>query len=304
MVAFILGLMIAAGAGAHEEAQAGPADNVPLLAGPVVEDAAPAKSLIHFGADGRLVALENREEIEAVELLDLIPAEREPVDQYIRLRLADVTAGGIRRIPLILELREAIAGGSDERVEEVLERYGASREIWKTRPEEVISSALPERARADYVRLIAEYREAWIAEKSRESMSERATLLARLEREKKIADIERPAQASAAQARERFERISRRLDLTSEQEGMLQTLLQEYATNSDFNPRPRDGLKLLADMFGVLTWEQRLELRKYLKEERGDDRFRPLRDAPKGTGMAAGVPVMLLSIRRKRRRIA
>lgn len=134
-------------------------------------------------------------------------------------------------------------------------------------------------------------------------MADRATLLAQLEREKKIAEIQRPAEASAKQARERFETISRRLDLTSEQEGTLRTLLQEYATNSNFNPRPRDGLKLLADMFGVLTWGQRLKLRKYLNEERGDNRFRPLRDAPKGTGIAAGVPVMLLSVRRKRRRI-
>ncbi|MBX3388577.1 MAG: hypothetical protein KF691_03885 [Phycisphaeraceae bacterium] len=301
MVALILGLMVAVSVATPAPKQV--AEDAPLLAGPAVKDAAPAKTLVHFGADGRLIALENREEIEAVELLGLSDAEREPIDQYIRLRLADVTAGGIRRIPFILGLREVIASGSDERIDDVLKRFGAHREIWKTSPEEVISKALPERARREYARLIEQYREAWIAEKSRESKSDRATLLARLEREKKIADIERPAQASAAQARERFERISRRLDLTSEQEGKLQTLLQEYATNSNFNPRPRDGLKLLADMFGVLTWEQRLELRRYLQEERGEARFRPLRDAPKGAGMAAGVPVMLLSFRRKRRRI-
>lgn len=301
MVALILGLMVVVSAAAPAPKHL--AKDSPLLAGPAVEDAAPVKTLVHFGADGRLIPLENREEIEAVDLLDLSAAEREPIDRYIRLRIADVTAGGIRRIPLILELQEAIASGLDERTDDVLERYGAHREIWKTRPEEVISRALPERARPEYVRLIERYRESWIAEKSRDSMSDRATLLARLEREKKIAEIQRPAEASAKQARERFEKISRRLDLTSEQEGTLRTLLQEYATNSNFNPRPRDGLKLLADMFGVLTWGQRLELRKYLNEERGDDRFRPLRDAPKGTGIAAGVPVMLLWVRRKRRRI-
>lgn len=301
MVALILGLMVVVSAAAPAPKHL--AEDSPLLAGPAVEDSAPVKTLVHFGADGRLIPLENREEIEAVDLLDLSAAEREPIDRYIRLRIADVTAGGIRRIPLILELQEAISSGLDERTDEVLERYGAHREIWKTRPEEVISRALPERARPEYIRLIERYRESWIADKSRDSMSDRATLFARFEREKKIAEIQRPAEASAKQARERFEKVSRRLDLTNEQEGRLRTLLQEYATNSNFNPRPRDGLKLLADMFTVLTWGQRLELRKYLNEERGDDRFRPLRDAPKGKGIAAGAPVMLLSVRRKRRRI-
>lgn len=301
MLAFVLGLMVVA-AGANEVRRS-EAEAAPLLAGPMVKEAAPTKTLVRFGADGRLIALENREEFEAIELLDLNEMERESVDSYIRLRLADVTAGGIRRIPLLLELQEAIASGSDERVDGVLERYGAHREVWTTEPEEVIAAALPEWKRIEYAKLVAQYREAWVSEKSRETTADRGTLLAQLEREKKIADIQRPAEASLSQARRRFDAISRRLELTNEQEGKLRTLLQEYATNSNFNPRPRDGLKLLADMFGVLTWGQRLELRKYLNEERGGDRFRPLRDAPKGTGLAAGVPLTLLAIRRKRRRI-
>ncbi len=107
-------------------------------------------------------------------------------------------------------------------------------------------------------------------------------------------------EARLAQARERFEAISRRLDLTTDQEGRLQTLVQEYATNTNFQPKGRDGLKLLSDMFGVLTWEQRVEMAKYLREQRAGERFRPLRDAPKGSGMAAGIPILMLATRRKR----
>ncbi|MBS0190342.1 MAG: hypothetical protein U0573_05485 [Phycisphaerales bacterium] len=304
MFALIFGLMIALGGAAAGTEETGSrndsAGGGALLAGPVVEVAAPARTLVHFGADGRLLTLETREEIAAIELLDFTGPEREAVDRYIRSRLVDVTAGGIRRIPLLLELQEAIASGSDGRIDEVLGRYAVHRDIWNSNPEEVLRAALPERLRDQYARLISEYREAWIAEHS--SMADRQVLLARLERENRIAEIQKPAEASAERARERFEKISRRLDLTTEQEGKLQTLLQQFATNSNFNPRPRDRLKLLADMFGVLTWKQRLELRSYLLEERGGERFRPPRDAPKATGMVAGIPLMLWAIRRKRPR--
>ena len=281
------------------------ADEPALLAGPRVEEKAAKPTLVHFGADGRLLAIDDREEIAAIELLGLSDVEHAPLDQLIRLRLADVMSGGLKRIPLVLELQEATASGEAAKIDDVLMRYARNRPIWgnKVALAQVVEDALPERVRAEYRRLVSEYQDAWVAMKSRESMKAREELLADLEREKRIADIRRPTEARLEEARARFEAISKRLDLTTEQQGKLLTLVQEYATNTNYRPSGRDGLKLLRDMFSVLTWEQRVEMAKYFREQRTGERFRPLRDAPKGTGMAAGVPLLMLAVRRKRRPI-
>jgi len=303
MLAVLLAIHVAVLGG--EVNGASSADGPALLAGPRVEERAAAKTLVRFGADGRLLAIDDREEIEAIDLLGLSEAEREPLDRLIRLRLADVMSGGLKRIPLVLELQEATASGEAGKIDDVLMRYARNRPIWgnKIALVQVVEDALPERARPEYRRLVNEYQDAWVVMKSRESMKSREELLADLEREKRIADIRRPTEARLAQARERFEAISIRLDLTSDQQGRLQTLVQEYATNTNYQPKDRDGLKLLSDMFGVLTWEQRVEMGKYLREQRTGERFKPLRDAPKGSGMAAGIPIVMLAARRRRTRI-
>ncbi|MGH7242533.1 MAG: hypothetical protein ACREJD_03855 [Phycisphaerales bacterium] len=302
MLVLLMALMVTAGGDPVTAGRPADPDTGALLAGPTVRQQQSRPTLVHNGADGRLLALEDREEFAAVDLLGLNAEEREPIDRYIRLRLADVMSGGLRRIPLVLELHGAIASGDDAKIDSVLDRYAKNRPIWagKQTPEEVVEHALPERVRAEYRRLVEEYRDAWIAFKSRGSMKGRDELLADFEREKRIADIRRPTDATLEQARSRFEAISRRLDLTTDQEGKLRTLIQEYATNTNYQPKGRDGLKLLSDMFSVLTWEQRVEMAKYLREQRTGERFRPIKDAPKGTGMAAGVPILLLATRRKR----
>lgn len=283
----------------------GHADEPALLAGPRVEAADRRVSLVKIGADGTLAALEDREEIAAVDLLRLTPKERDPIDRLVRLRVSEVMSGGLGKIPLLLELQEAIASGEDEKVDEVLTRFGTTRPTWANPKalDEIIEGALPERERGKYRAMVDEYRAAWLNEKRgmmRDGASD-AALLAKLEREKKLADIRRPTDAALVQSRERFEKIGRRLELTSEQEGRIQTLIQEYATGTNFSPKPRDGLKLLGDLFGVLTWKQRAEMVRYLREENPKPRWRPLRDSPQGTLMAAGVPVMLIAGRRRRR---
>lgn len=304
MLAFLLGIQVViASGGVPGAVGAEPADKPALLAGPRVEERASAPTLVHFGADGRLLALDDREEIMAIELLGLSDAERAPLDQLVRLRLADVMSGGLKRIPLVLELQEATASGDDAKIDDVLMRYARNRPIWgnKVALDVVVEDALPPRVRAEYRRLVTEYQDAWVAMRARESMKGREELLAALEREKRIADIRRPTEARLSQARERFEAISKRLDLTTDQEGKLRTLVQEYATNTNYRPTGRDGLKLLSDMFSVLTWEQRVEMAKYLREQRTGERFRPLKDAPKGTGIAAGMPIAFAFARRKRK---
>lgn len=300
MLAILLGLLVLTGG----DGNIGRSDGA-LLAGPRVQERAQPSTLAHYGADGRLLALDDREEIVAINLLGLSEAEREPLDQLVRMRLADVMSGGLRRIPLVLELQEATASGEETKIDDVLMRYARNRPIWGNPIAlvQVVEEALPERVRAEYRRLVNEYRDAWVAIKSRESMKGREELIADLEREKRIADIRRPTEARLTQARAQFDMISKRLDLTTDQEGKLRTLVQEYATNTNYRPSGRDGLKLLQDMFSVLTWEQRVEMAKYLREQRTGERFRPLRDAPKGTGVAAGLPILMLATRRKRRPI-
>ena len=327
-IATILGLMgsaVGIAASAH-------GDEPRLLAGPKVDVPDRRVSLVKVGPDGMLASLEDREEIVAVDLLRLTPAERDPIDRLIRLRVAEVMSGGLGKIPILLELQEAIASGEDAKVDDVLQRFGATRPTWAnpTPLDEIIEAALPEHARSDYRTIVDEYRAAWLDQhrgmnreldlnrgrglpgpaRSPDAMSadvdavaaSDAALLLKLEREKKLADIRRPTDASLAQARERFEKIGRRLELTPEQEGRIQTLIQEYATGTNFKPKPRDGLKLLSDLFGVLTWKQRAEMVRYLREENPKQRWRPLRDSPQGTLMAAGVPVLLVVSRRKRKR--
>lgn len=327
-IAAILGLMGSAASLAAVAAEL--AEEPGLLAGPKV--AAPDRrvSLVKIGPDGMLAALEDREEIVALDLLRLTPEERDPIERLIRLRVAEVMSGGLGKIPILLELQEAIASGEDTKVDAVLERFGATRPTWAnpTALDVLIEGALPERTRAAYRTIVDEYRAAWLEQqRSGDAALARGrglpdpdakpdpmttpadaesdvALLAKLEREKKLADIRRPTDAALAQARERFEKIGRRLELTPEQEGRIQTLIQEYATGTNFKPKPRDGLKLLGDLFGVLTWKQRAEMVRYLREQNPRPRWRPLRDSPQGTLMAAGVPVMLVVGRRKRKRRA
>lgn len=307
-----------------------PAARSGLLAGPRVAVPDRRASLVKIGPDGTLSALEDREEIVALDLLRLTPEERDPIDRLVRLRVSEVMSGGLGKIPILLELQEAIASGEDARVDEVLTRFGATRPTWANPMplDEIVENSLPERERQKYRALVQEYRSAWLqqqraAERTTDQMRDRsgptreldpmfggnaqndilsdADLLAKLEREKKLTDIRRPTDAALAQSRERFEKIARRLELTPEQEGRIQTLIQEYATGTNFKPKPRDGLKLLGDLFGVLSWKQRAEMVRYLREENPKPRWRPLRDSPQGTLIAAGVPVMLVLGRRRRK---
>lgn len=334
-IVMILGL-IGSAAGVASAGTAMAADEPGLLAGPKVDAPDRRVSLVKIGPDGMLAGLEDREEIVALDLLRLSAAEREPIDRLIRLRVAEVMSGGLGKIPILLELQEAIASGEDARVDDVLRRFGATRPTWAnpTPLDEIIEAALPEHARSDYRTIVTEYRAAWLDQHrgtnreldldrgrglpgpahspdamSPDAMSTDADAVAasdaalwvKLEREKKLADIRRPTDASLAQARERFEKIGRRLELTPEQEGRIQTLIQEYASGTNFKPKPRDGLKLLGDLFGVLTWKQRAEMVRYLREENPRPRWRPLRDSPQGTLMAAGLPLMLIVARRRRK---
>jgi hypothetical protein len=327
-IATIFGL-IGSAAGITATAAASLGDEPGLLAGPKVLVPDRRVSLVKIGPDGMLASLEDREEIVAVDLLRLSAAERDPIDRLIRLRVAEVMSGGLGKIPILLELQETIASGEDAKVDDVLQRFGATRPTWAnpTPLDEIIETALPEHARGDYRTIVDEYREAWLQQhrgmdlalgrgrglpgpaRSPDAMSadvdadaaSDAALLVKLERDKKLADIRRPTDASLAQARERFEKIGRRLELTPDQESRIQTLIQEYATGTNFKPKPRDGLKLLGDLFGVLTWKQQAEMVRYLREENPTPRWRPLRDSPQGTLMAAGLPAMLIVARRRRK---
>jgi hypothetical protein len=329
-IATIFGL-IGSAAGITATAAAALGDEPGLLAGPKVLVPNRRVSLVKIGPEGMLASLDDREEIVAVDLLRLSAAERDPIDRLIRLRVAEVMSGGLGKIPILLELQEAIASGEDAKVDDVVQRFGATRPTWAnpTPLDEIIETALPEHARVDYRTIVDEYRAVWLdqhrgmnreldldrgrglpgparspdaisADVDADAASD-AALLVKLERDKKLADIRRPTDASLAQARERFEKIGRRLELTPEQEGRIQTLIQEYATGTNFKPKPRDGLKLLSDLFGVMTWKQRAEMVRYLREENPKPRWRPLRDSPQGTLMAAGLPAMLIVARRRRK---
>lgn len=81
------------------------------------------------GADARPTPLDDRGEIKAVELLDLTDAEREPIDRWVRRGLADGMSGGLRRIPLVPELQEAIASADAGKIDSVKGRYAATRPI-------------------------------------------------------------------------------------------------------------------------------------------------------------------------------
>jgi hypothetical protein len=154
--------------------------------------------------------------------------------------------------------------------------------------------------------LLAEFDAAWLRqEESAQDMTSASPeqLLARREQAARIAEVYASYERTSKERQARFNTILARLNVTPQQDAAIRNALVASVTESNFKPRPRDGLKALGTIWSTLTWSQRAEFFRFLKEERqarGEKGI--IASRPQTTALVASTPFLLLIHRRKRRR--
>jgi hypothetical protein len=280
-----------------------------LLAGPRLADQpSPHPTLVELGLDGRLVEPEGRIEFAAAAMLPLSPDELDHVQILRRSRASDLDRGGPMRVKLILDLQGALALDDAAQIASALAAFDEGRPTWADRrplADQIRVGLSPSNALA-FDAALAEYTSAWLRqEQSMQGMGSATpdTLLARRETTARVAEVYSSYERTSKERQERFNAILARLNVTPQQDAAIRNALVASVTESNFKPRPRDGLKALGTIWSTLTWSQRTEFFRFLKEERqarGEKGI--VASRPQTTALIASTPFLLLIHRRKRRR--
>ncbi|MGP1273335.1 MAG: hypothetical protein ACTS22_08365 [Phycisphaerales bacterium] len=268
-----------------------------VLGGPAVEAAASRPTLVERDYEGKLRPLEVRAEFAAVGLLGLTDDERAEADEVIEARGAEVEAVVFDNLLLLQEVQTARASAPVEagwlggdpalrgRVMEVLRTLTEGEPLVDR-----IAASLPEESRATYRALVDEWYEAQAAEGG-----ERGRAADRGERRREGRGQGRPGgrgaqggpafgrriaelQAVGLEVKSAYERgvagrIADResfiasLSLEPEQEAEVRAVFQRLFEESEGQPTEAQRSEAVAEVFRLLTPEQRREAIRNLRRQ-------------------------------------
>jgi hypothetical protein len=261
-------------------AQDKPQDPATALRGPVVKETAAPVTLVQRDMSGHVVRLETRPEEAAIPLLGLSTEERAAAEKVISDRFAKVSQFLAEHRDLFLKIQAARQGGGDPKELAPLMREfrDAAAPLLDKPLSDQVSTALPEGKRAEFARVVDEYKRALFAEgppngqpagaEAPGPLPAGAPVPPRMEVNLLLREMGRSLQSTIKERRERFEELIRIVDATPEQQAKLQAIVQE---------KPKNGLRPTAEerdererkIMEVLTPEQR---RKLLDARRGSEK--------------------------------
>lgn len=256
------------------------------LAGPKVQAPSSSPSLIQRDFSGTtLTRLDTLPEEAATRLLTLTPPEQTAVDQILTERAAIFDKAVGDNYELVLRLQGFREARLPERLALLRDWNTALREL-KAHGKLIdeLAAALSRENAAQFRRLVAEYREAMIAQtmKGSDTMGEKPVSRQQAQSREYLIElgqeIKRAFDRRIAEGKGNIEHLVKTVDATPQQREKIENLSLEYAQKTLGKPTSQQKASLIRSIFEVLTPEQR---RKIVAETLGRNAAQAKPDAAK-----------------------
>lgn len=234
------------------------------LAGPKVESASTAPTLIQRDFAGTITRLDTLPEEAATKLLTLTPQEQATIDMILAERAAIFDKAVGENYELVLRLQGFREAKLPERLAMLRDWNAALREL-KAHGKLVdeLAAGLSKENATQFRRLVSEYREAMIAQtmKGNEATGEKP--LARQQAQSREylielgQEIKRAFERRIAEGKSNIEQLVKAIDATPEQREKIESLSLDYAQKALGKPTKQQEAAFIRSLFEVLTPEQR-----------------------------------------------
>lgn len=235
-----------------------------VLRGPAVSESVEVQTLVERDFMGRVRPLDATPEEAAVRLLPLDHAAQARVEAVLTERATVLDQMVVGNLDRLVEIHNAVQGGdwptafrlSVPLARQLVARFG--RETLQER----LSRVLPDDQRGEFVRLVDEYRRAWIEEAvaQAEARGERLSRLeagVRLSLETLGQEISRAFQRTILAAAADFERLLTRLDLSPQQERQIRADVARFIEQTRGRASAGQRFVLFVRLVSILDREQR-----------------------------------------------
>lgn len=251
--------------GSQTDAQPGEAAPPPrLLEGPRIESTPTATTLVHRDMSGMLQPLDVRPERAAVDLLELSPEQRAPIDAFFEERGKATARLVSDNYELVLRLVNAFqAGASTPEVAPLLrEFYPVARELLEPSLQSLIAERLPEPSRGQFNDLVDQYKLETAKDFARKNgapapegdslapMQER-----RLEGLLLLKEVGSSVKGTVSDLQTRADEFMKRIQATPEQESKIRAAFQN--SKNLLRPTPEERRAMMRQIWPILTPEQR-----------------------------------------------
>lgn len=271
------------------------------MRGPSVKEAARVASLVKRDMSGTLERLDTRPEQAAVGLLGLSAEERKATDALFADRFAAVTKLLQEQYDLFIKLQNARQGGASRAEIRPLMRdfHNAALPMLERPFVEQVEAKLPEGKRAEFRRLVDEYKRAMAAEEPGGMGAGNGTgggggrgrgvegggspadkgaadgpIPPRVETNLLIRETARALNAMVTERKEHLASLLKAVEATPEQEGQIEAIVREQAEKNKPGTggagvkerTPEERLAVWEKILTVLTPEQRVKAREFRRK--------------------------------------
>jgi DNA-binding MarR family transcriptional regulator len=234
------------------------------LAGPKVESAAAAPSLIQRDFAGTITRLDTLPEEAATKLLTLTPQEQAAIDLILAERAAIFDKAVGENYELVLRLQGFREAKLPERLAMLREWNAALREL-KAHGKLIdeLAAGLSKDNAAQFRRLVTDYREGIIAQtmKGNDATGEKPMARQQAQSREHLIElgqeIKRAFDRRIAEGKSNIEQLVKTIDATPEQREKLESISLDYAQKALGKPTKQQKAALIRSIFEVLTPEQR-----------------------------------------------
>lgn len=260
----------------------------PPLAGPRLDQPGivEAPSLVERDFDGRLKRLEGLPVEAALDRMNLTDAQRDAARKPLRDRSLAIEKILRDNLKLVIDAQSAFKPGDDGRGQRALARLYQLAEpvLGGPRPLDLAAAALDDDHARELRRIVGEYTRAAVedrmaghvdgkkADRFGAYVAENAATV--------FKEIELAAKRVFEAGDRDFQELSRKLELTPEQESRIQAIFIEMATTRNGPPDKMKQLQAILSAYALLTDDQRARLREHMAEE-ARDAARARRDSSK-----------------------
>ena len=227
-------------------------------------------TLIRREFDGRLMRIESEPVSAAIAIMELSFEDRKKAEKVLLDRAVAVDRLLQDNMRLVLELQNAFQPGDDGDGQRALASlYEQAKPIFlKGQLVDLVAAELSADQARELKRIVEEYRQAGIQDRiTRGEQKDRfGAFLA-----ENFTNFQKELEASGKRVFEggdkEFAELSKKLDLTSEQEAKIQNMYLDMVAKSKGKPSKNDGLKVILQAMQLLNPEQKQKLREIVAQE-------------------------------------
>lgn len=268
-------MVLAAGAAAQERS----GGDGSALAGPRIGErgrADPTRTLVHRDFDGKLKRLEVHPVAAAVDLVALSADEKATVEKVLLDRSLAIEKIIRENVKVVVEAQGAFQPGDDGRGQAaIVKLYQLGQPVFsKGKVVDLVAAVLPAEKARELRRVVGQYMDAAVADRMAGNVDgkksdrfgafvgENMTLFGK--------EVETAAKRTFEGGEKDFRELSKKLDLTAEQESKIQAMFVTMMTKDYGQAGKGEQMRVLLSAYSLLTDEQRGRLREIMAEEARD----------------------------------